>query len=128
MNPPQSILDLAKAIAHAEGFGIEGAVPTRAHNPGDLKVPHWEGEVIGAEGITVFPDDETGWNHLYSQLLFIMNKQSHVYSLIMTFAQFSQHWTDTAEGAWLDNVIYELQELGYTSVDKNTTLGSFFGV
>ena len=122
---PQSVIDLAKAIAHAEGFGVKGAVPTRAHNPGDLKIPNWTGAVTGTEGITVFPDDETGWNALYKQLLRIKNNQSHVYTLNLTFWQFAFHWTDTQGMTWLDNVIYKLNELGH-NVTKDSTLSDYF--
>jgi hypothetical protein len=122
---PQIVVDLAKAIAHAEGFGVPNTVPTRAHNPGDLKIPNWNGATTGTEGITVFIDDETGWNALYQQLLRMMDNQSHIYKLSDTFSQFSGHWTDTQEGMWLDNVLHKLQELGYT-VSKDTTLGAYF--
>ena len=119
------MIDLAKAIAVAEGFGVSGAVPTRAHNPGDLKIPNWSGATTGQEGITVFPDDETGWNALYAQLQRIQIGHSHIYKLDMTFWQFAFHWTDTEEKSWISNVVYELQNLGY-SVDENTKLGEFF--
>lgn len=123
--PPQTVIDLAQAIAHAEGFGVLGTVPTRAHNPGDLKIPNWQGAVTGAEGISVFLTDEEGWAALYAQLMRISNSLSHIYNLNMTFLQFSQHWTDTQDEAWLDNVLYKLQVFG-RSVDKFTTLGEYF--
>lgn len=122
---PQTVIDLAKAIAHAEGFGISGTVPTRAHNPGDLKIPNWNGAVTGSEGISVFLTDEQGWTALYDQLLRIQIGHSHVYNLKMSFTEFSRHWTDTQESNWLINVIYSLQTLGY-SLDENTTLSDYF--
>jgi hypothetical protein len=124
-NYPQTVIDLGKAIAHAEGFGVANTVPTRAHNPGDIKVPNWTGATTGVEGITVFPDDQTGWNHLYDQLLRIQIGNSHVYTLSMTFGEFARHWTDTQETNWIDNVMYLLQTLGY-SVDEQTKLGDYF--
>jgi hypothetical protein len=122
---PQTVIDLGKAIAHAEGFGVPGTVPTRAHNPGDLKIPNWNGAVTGTEGISVFLNDEDGWNHLYDQLLRIQIGNSHVYTLSMTFGEFARHWTDTQETNWIDNVLYLLQSLGH-SVDEQTKIGDYF--
>jgi len=123
MKYSQYIIDLAQAIAHAEGFGVLGAVPTRAHNPGDLKLSGYP--TTGAEGIAVFKDDETGWDHLFNQLRRININNSHVYNLKMTFTEFAVKWTDTQQSAWLDNVLSKLQNLGY-NVNKDTTLGDFF--
>lgn len=122
---PQTIIDLAKAIAHAEGFGVQDAVPTRAHNPGDIKIIGWTGEKLGLEGITVFPTDEDGWEALYKQLERIRLEHSHIYSLNMTFTEFAYHWTDTQMSSWLMNVLGKLQSIGY-NVNNFTTLDSFF--
>lgn len=122
---PQTVIDLGKAIAHAEGFGVSGAVPTRAHNPGDLKIPNWNGATTGTEGISVFLTDEQGWAALYDQLLRIQIGNSHIYSLSMTFQQFANHWTDTENQNWIENVTYLLQTLGH-NVDENTVLGDYF--
>ncbi len=121
----KQITDLARGIAHAEGFGVPNTVPTRAHNPGDIKVPYWTGPTTGTEGITVFESDDEGWKYLYDQLLRIQIGHSHVYNLKMTFKQFSEHWTDTQETSWINNVIYKLQSLGY-QVTTETTLGDYF--
>jgi len=59
------INDLATAISHAEGFGRHGTIPSRYHNPDDLKahpdsVP-LAGQVrIGKAGLILFRDDEAG--------------------------------------------------------------------
>jgi hypothetical protein len=123
---PKSVTNLAQAIAHVEGFGVLGSVPTRAHNPGDLKIPNWKGPVTGNEGISVFPDDDTGWKYLYDQLLRIQVGNSHIYKTSMTFSEFAFHWTDTQESSWLENVIYKLKVLGYSSINEDTTLADFF--
>jgi len=41
------IQDLVHAIATAEGFFVDGSIPQRAHNPGDLVIPNWGGPVCG---------------------------------------------------------------------------------
>jgi len=119
----EQIEDLGKAIAFAEGFGILGAVPTRAHNPGDLKLHGYP--TTGEENISVFDSDNEGWHHLYDQLIRIKFSRSHVYNLSMTFTEFASHWTDTSQSSWLNNVIFKLTELDYV-VNENTTLGEFF--
>ncbi len=119
----KQIKDLATAISKAEGFGILGAVPTRAHNPGDLKLSGYP--VTGAEGIAIFPNDETGWEHLYSQLNRMATNASHVYRLTMTFKEFASKWTDTQQSNWLDNILGYLQNLDY-NIDETTTLDEFF--
>jgi hypothetical protein len=109
------IKELAQAIASAEGFGIPGSIPTLAHNPGDLVVPGWVGEVLG-EGVSVFDSDNSGWQHLYHQIGRIAVGSSHVYSLDMTIEQMAARWTETQVEAWAQNVA------SFLSVPVTTTL------
>lgn len=118
------IYNLASAIAFAEGFGLPNTVPTRAHNPGDLKLEGYP--TTGEEGISVFPDDDVGWQHLYNQLSLIKTNASHVYSTNMTFYDFARKYTDTQQSEWLENVLSKLTTLGY-KIDETTKLSSFFG-
>lgn len=70
------IEDLARAIAKEEGFYIKGTVPNRLNNPGDLiyvAQPDAKAHPItGRDGkvrlFAEFPDPETGWSALKSQL------------------------------------------------------------
>ncbi len=60
---------IAQAIARLEGYGLEGAIPTDYHNPGDLE--NWPGYPVGSRGngqITKFPDVGTGWAALVSDI------------------------------------------------------------
>jgi hypothetical protein len=111
VHTPQMQL-LAHAIAFAEGFGLPGTVPTRANNPGDLKVPGWKGPVTGDEGISVLPTEADGWGVLYRQLQLIASEKSRVYDLDMTLEQMAAKWTDTARGPWGQNVCTYLQRRG----------------
>lgn len=118
--------DLAQAIAHAEGFGVAGAIPTLAHNPGDLVMPNWKGPKMGAEGISVFPDDGTGWAALEHQLTLIRTRQSHVYVPSMTIQDMAQKWTATQQLEWANNVADFLRANGRTaSID--TPLSAVLG-
>ena len=94
---------LAQAIAKAEGFGVPDTVPTLAHNPGDLVIPGWSGPSMGA-GISVFDDDNTGWQRLYHEIGLIFVGASHVYNLDMTIMQMAEKWTMTDQNAWANNV------------------------
>lgn len=101
---PEPIQRFARAIAHAEGFGIPGAIPTRAHNPGDLKIPNWPGPTLG-EGISVFDSDGAGWNALYKQLQAILTGRSSYYYLDMSIAEMGAIWAGgDPGGSWARNV------------------------
>lgn len=112
---PQGIKTLASAIARAEGFYVTGSIPQRAHNPGDLKVPGWAGPTLG-NGISVFQDDQAGWNALYKQLYLILTGQSSHYTLDDTILSMAQTWTTTQSQAWAGNVA------GYLGVPTSTPL------
>lgn len=104
--------DLAVAIAHAEGFGVPDAIPTRAHNPGDLVCDWLPGPTMGPEGIHVFENDATGWAALEHQLDLIRTRKSHVYTPSMTIGQMAFTWTKTQTVEWAENVCAELTRLG----------------
>lgn len=124
---PSTTIDLAMAIAHAEGFYVPGTVPNRAHNPLDLKIPHWTGPVTGAENISVFADDVTGWGYAYRQIQLIADGRSaHYRPALDTFATMGRTWTDSAQSAWVNNVVEYLQTHGYSWVTADTLLGVFF--
>lgn len=121
---PSSVYDLANAIAVAEGYGVAGAIPTRANNPGDLVVPGWSDAVLGDQGIAVFPDVATGWDALYRQLDRIRTNRSHVYNLAMTITDMGNKWAPGNGSTWAANVARSLQAKGY-SVWEGSALGDF---
>jgi hypothetical protein len=78
---------LARLIAQMEGFGIAGAVPTRDHNPGDLRhAPHASHEGEGSNDIGIEPDDETGWADLERQLQLDAGRGFTLEQLVYTYA------------------------------------------
>lgn len=113
---------LAQAIAHAEGFGVPGAVPTRAHNPGDMVCPWLQGPKMGPEGVQVFPSDDIGWNALEQQLALIRDGRSHVYLSSMNILQMGVLWTRTESAAWTDNVVDWLVKNGHPNATTHTKL------
>ena len=64
-------MTLLEAMAHMEGFFINGDRPNRNHNPGDLE---WGpetarfGALHGDPRFAVFPDVKTGWKAFQSWL------------------------------------------------------------
>lgn len=59
---------LAELIAKEEGFGIPGSVPTRFHNPGDLRHSPHSTHPGDPNGIGVIDTDAHGWADLERQL------------------------------------------------------------
>lgn len=117
---------VARAIAKAEGFGIAGAVPTRANNPGDLTQAGQgyagdTGQTLGAN-IIVFDTVENGWNALYRQVRLMLSGGSGVYSLADSIEAVAAKYTATDAGAWAQNVADAL------GVDPSVTLGQLSGV
>jgi hypothetical protein len=97
---------LAQAIANAEGYGVPGAIPTAANNPGDLVLGDIGYGTMGA-GITVFGSSSDGWSALENQLQLISNGQSRNYSPGMSIAQIGQVWAG-GDGNWAINVASSL--------------------
>src|SRR5215469_4294374 len=107
------IAEVKEAIAKAEGFGIPDAIPTLAHNPGDLCLGDRGLGVIG-EGITVFPDDQTGWDELNGEVVLMLSGTSHIYSPQLTLAQVGMRYSGSPN--WAKNVAAAL------GMDEATTL------
>lgn len=123
---PAGVRHIADGIAFAEGFGTAGAIPTRAHNPGDLVIPGWTGETLGNQGITVFPTVEEGWRRLYKQVNLIATGTSRVYTrgADETIRSIAARWTTTEQDAWTRNVVQRLRDRwGYYDVTADTRIG-----
>lgn len=82
---------LTQAIAHAEGYGKARALPTRYHNPGDLKGKCWTGHT-GKGGHAIFSTDAAGQAALRYQLEKIIAGDSRYYTLNTTVAQMARRY------------------------------------
>lgn len=110
----------AQAIAHAEGFGQPGAVPTLSNNPGDLGPGDTGVAGVFHDGSVVsqLPDAATGWKLLEQKISNAFNGQSSVYNTNMTFVEWAQKYAgDWAN--WSKNVA------GYLRVDPNTRIADW---
>lgn len=107
---------LARAIAHAEGFYVPGARPARDHNPGDLSDSYLS---VGKDGpLSIYPDDQAGWDALTFKLDNILQGRSNVYSPDMAIIDFAVTWTGGDNpSAWAANVAAKL------GVSIDATLG-----
>lgn len=121
ISPNAKMQRFAEAIARAEGFGIPGAIPTLANNPGDLVIPGWTGEKLGSEGISVFSSGEEGWQRLYNQLNLIVTGRSRVYNLDMTILQMGARYAPKDATNWARNVARFLQLSEYSSLREALT-------
>ncbi len=116
--------DLATAISHAEGFGKRRALPSRYHNPGDLKTRRGcaplAGQVrVGKAGHIVFKDDEAGKAALRDYVSKMMDGRSGHFHPDMTFNQIARRYAQN----WRPWVRIVSRELG---VPPNTTLRAYF--
>lgn len=93
-----AVMAIARFINIAEE---SGRVDPRTHNPGNLK----NGDVgFGLwKGITIYPNDDAGWDALYYKIDNMLSGKSAVYSPNMTVAQFAAKYTATQQDAWAQN-------------------------
>jgi hypothetical protein len=119
-NYSSSIVAFAQAIAKAEGFGVPGAIPTLANNPGDLIIPGWTGQKLGS-GISVFSGVNEGKDRLYRQLQLIVNGRSGEYTLNDTIQSMAAKYTKTDPTTWAVIVAWNL------GVTADTPLSDLLG-
>jgi len=108
----QKLNSLATAVAHAEGFGVRHAIPTRYHNPGDLKSaaiyePLPGQKMLGKGGHIVFQNDAAGWAALKDYLSKMVDGRSRRFKPDMTLAQVSRVYAGNWR-PWLNIVTSEL--------------------
>lgn len=126
----EKIKAFAEAIAFAEGFGKVGAIPTRSHNPGDLRPPngeihYWSGQTGIDAGHAVFMDDNAGWLALYRQVRLMAEDRSNFYDLTMPITQVGKIYAESdtfanGVGPWAKNVSARL------GIKPETMLGEYF--
>ena len=113
----------AYAIGRAEGFGVRGTIPTRYHNPGDIRAKsahEYPGQVgLSKKRYAIFRNDAAGWAALYNQIEKILLGESRFYGPQTNIRQFSKRYAEV-NGVWLKNVCKML------SISPNTTLLQYF--
>ncbi len=120
-NVEMRVEQLGHAIAKAEGFGIPGTLPTRARNPGDMKLGDIGNGLLN--GKTIFATAQDGWIALFNQIRRIIAGNSRYYTVDDSFSQMAATWTgNDSPQSWANTVTAELR------VSQSTTLRSFLGV
>lgn len=114
----------AHAVAKAEGFGVKGTIPTRYHNPGDIRTSRagvrYPGQVgVNKHGYVIFKSDEAGFAALRNNLLRMASGQSKYYGTDMTITKVAKVYA-TGWRLWSKNVCKNLD------VPPSTTLKVYF--
>lgn len=109
----QKVANFATAVAHAEGFGVRHAIPTRYHNPGDLKsrrdFTRLPGQLaLGKGDHIVFASDRAGWAALNDLVTKMVDGRSKHFNQNMTLAQVARVYA----GNWRPWVKIVSTELG----------------
>lgn len=116
-NPKTDLI--ASAIANAEGFYIPGSLPSRANNPGDLKL----GDVGNGEinGKTIFASSTDGWTALKKQIELMHSGESAYYAPTDSWRDIAHEWVGTADYVnWMNEVTKIL------GVTPDSTLEDFY--
>lgn len=99
---------IGELIAQEEGYGIPGALPTRNHNPGDLRhSPHSFHTPTAPNAIGNIPTAEEGWDDLIRQLNIYVTEDPTI-----TVAQAIFKWAPPSENnsiAYLNYVVKGLE-------------------
>ena len=113
---PPCVLQFARAVAHAEGFGVPDAIPTKANNPGDLTFGFGYplNGTMGRDQICVFQSLDDGWQALWHEVGLAFAGRSHIYKTTDTIEEFGMKYSNYPN--WGVNVA------AYLGVAKETTL------
>jgi hypothetical protein len=119
---------LARGISVAEGFGVNGAIPTRANNPGDLAVGDKGLGVLGPSRVTVFASITEGWDALYRIVRGWLTGKSSIYFLDDSIFEVARKYVNGPQAsanqdseAWAANVANEI------GMSTSNTLREFLG-
>jgi hypothetical protein len=107
--PSPKVVQLAHAIAQAEGFYVKGSIPNRCHNAGDLKGTKFPNQIgVCRGGHARFRTDADGWAALYNQVQKIADGTSTKYTPRATFRQVAKIYAQNYR-PWLKIVTKTLQ-------------------
>jgi hypothetical protein len=119
VQPSPKVVQLAHAIATAEGYYVPNSLPNRCFNPGDLKGVSFPGQRgVCKGGHAKFRSREAGWAALYNQVQKIADGTSTKYTRHATFQQVAKTYAQNYR-PWLKIVTKTLR------VDENDEVGAF---
>jgi len=99
---------IARAIATAEGFFVQGSRPQRNNNPGNLTATFGY-QTMGTDGpFPIFATEAAGWAALKDQIRMMLDGSSAHYQPTMSILEIARTYTATEQDAWANNVANEL--------------------
>lgn len=120
------IWDVCRAVAHAEGYDVQGSAPAKLNNPGDLSPGDEHGfatagaaEFHGGSYVIHFATPTDGWSALYAKFSNIAADISTVYQPDWTWEQIGAKYA--SDPNWPNNVAAAL------GVDPSSTLADYVG-
>ena len=113
------IFRLASAIATAEGFFVNGSLPSRDNNPGDLRAAPWLTNPAVAHGFWVARSLPEGIAGLYHQIALDVARG-------YTLRQLISAWAPPSDGNNTANYISETARR--TGLDADTPLWNYLGL
>ncbi len=119
----QKLASLSVAISHAEGFGVRHTIPSRYHNPGDLKSYHGLTPLPGQKQLgkgdhIIFRSDAAGWAALNDYIAKMVDGRSRHFNPRMTFKDAARVYA-VRWHPWVNMVTKEL------GIPASTTLGDY---
>jgi hypothetical protein len=94
---PVKIVKMAEAIKRHEGW-FPGSRSRRNHNPGNFKfVSQYKAIGKDAQGFAIFPDDETGWQHLLKVIHNACSGKSVMYPPTMSLYQYFEKYAPSSD-------------------------------
>jgi hypothetical protein len=112
---------MAQAIARTEGFFVQGTIPNRYHNPGDIRsrLRHaYPGQIGLKRGYVVFRSDTFGWSALRAQIQRVIDGSSTKYTTDMTFRQIGRKYA--VDSRWVKSVCKIM------GIDPGMTFAKYF--
>ena len=104
---------IASAIASGEGFFVNGALPQRNNNPGDLRAAPWLINPVVSHGFWEAPTAAEGIAGLYHQIALYIARGYTLRRLI-------EAWAPPSDGNNTDNYVSETARR--TGLDPDTPL------
>jgi hypothetical protein len=115
---------IANAIASAEGFFVNGALPSRNNNPGDLRAAPWLQHPVVAGGFWTAPSVGAGCAGLLHQIALDIARGQSLQQLIYSWAPPSDG-NNTAN--YLSETVRRLASQGF-SIDPAKPLQDYLTV
>jgi len=115
---------IGNCIASAEGFFVEGALPSRDNNPGDLRRAPWLQEPVISEGFWQAPSLAAGIAGLHHQIALDISRGQTLRQLIYS-------WAPPTDGnkteTYLSETVRRLGVQGFT-VDPEQPLQNYLEI